>query len=279
MEKYCYLNGKILDIKDAKVSVTDIGILRGFGVFDGLRTYNGKPFLFDKHFERFQHSAKMLGLKIPLSKKETKNIIIKLAKKNKVSDTSVRIVLTGGESEDGTGFDPNKPTFYILLHTLLPISVKMYEEGVKLITVDYQRELPEAKTNNYITKLANNSKRLKQDAHEILYISNGLVLEGATCNVFIIKNDKLITPKENILFGTRRWLVLKVAKNNFKIEERKVKTKELFDADEAFITSCNRDILPVTKIDGKLIGDGKVGKNTQRLIKLYKQYVDNHTEG
>ena len=105
------------------------------------------------------------------------------------------------------------------------------------------------------------------------------MLEGATCNVFIIKNDKLITPKENILFGTRRWLVLKVAKNNFKIEERKVKTKELFDADEAFITSCNRDILPVTKIDGKLIGDGKVGKNTQRLIKLYKQYVDNHTEG
>ena len=278
MEKYCYLNGKIIDIKDAKVSITDIGILRGFGVFDGLRTYDGKPFLFDKHFERFQHSAKMLGLKIPLSKKETENIIIKLAKKNQVSDTSVRIVLTGGESEDGTGFDENKPTFYILLHTLLPISVKMYEDGISMITVNYQREFSEAKTNNYITKLANNSKRLKQGAHEILYISNGFVLEGATCNIFIIKNNKLITPKDNILYGTRRWLTLKVAKKDFKIEERKVEAKELFSADEAFITSCNRDILPVTKIDGKLIGDGNVGKNTKRLMKLYKQYVDGHTK-
>lgn len=274
MEKYCYLNGKIIDIKDAKVSVTDIGLLRGFGVFDGLRTYNGKPFLFDKHFDRFQHSAKMLGLKIPLSKTKIENIIIELTKKNKVSNTSVRIVLTGGESKDGTGFDPSNPTLYILLHTLLPISVKMYENGVSIITINHQREFPEAKTNNYITKLANNSKKLKQNAHELLYIYNGYVLEGATCNIFIFKKNKLITPKDNILYGTRRWLALKVAKNNFEIEERKVKTEELFDADEAFITSCNRDILPVTIIDGKKIGRGKVGPNTKKLMGLYNNYIE-----
>jgi len=188
----------------------------------------------------------------------------------------VRIVLTGGDSADGTNFDKEHQTFFILFHTLLPISEAMYQNGVKLITVEHQRELSEAKTNNYITKLTNESFKKESKAHELLYINEGYVLEGATCNFFLVKNNKLITPKQDILFGTRRWLVLKVAQNHFKIEERKISVRELWNADEAFITSCNRDILPVTQIDNKKIGNGKVGPNTKILIELYKNYVKKH---
>jgi len=273
MEKYCYLNGKIVETKKANVSVTDIGILRGFGVFDGLRTYNGKPFLFERHYNRLKNSAKIIGLKFPLSKNETRIIIENLAKKNKVENTSVRIVLTGGNSENGTSFESKKPTFFILLHTLLPLSKEMYKNGVKMITVNHQREFPESKTNNYITKLKSESLRIKQKAHEILFVKNGYALEGATCNFFIFKNNKLITPKDDILFGIRRWLTLKVAKNHFKVEERKVKLSELLSADEAFITSTNRDILPVTIIDSHKIGNGKVGSDTKKLMELYNNYI------
>lgn len=276
MEKYCYLNGKILNIEKARVSITDIGLLRGFGVFDGLRTYNGKPFLFDKHFDRFCQSAKIVGLKVPVSKDEAKSIIKNLVHKNEAKDTSVRMVLTGGESADGTSFNMEKPTFYVLLHTLTPISMKMYENGVKMVTVNHQRELPRAKSNNYITKLTNESLRIKERAHELLYTKDGIVLEGATCNVFMFKGGKLITPKDDILLGTRRWLTLKVAKGHFKIEERKVKVSELLNADEAFMTSANRDILPVTQINDQKIGNGKVSSNTKKLTKLYKEYIESN---
>jgi len=273
MEKYCYLNGKILNIEKAKVGVADIGLLRGFGVFDGLRTYNGKPFLFEKHFDRFCQSAKIVGLNVPVSKDEAELIIEKLVIKNKARETSIRMVLTGGESPDGTSFNVEKPTFYVLLHTLAPISMKMYENGVKMVTVNHQREMPRAKSNNYITKLSQEYFRTKEGAHELLYIEDDFVLEGATCNVFMFKNSKLITPKDDILLGTRRWLTLNVAKDHFEIEERKVELSEFLNADEIFMTSTNRDILPVTQLNDQKIGNGKVGNNTKLLMKLYQEYI------
>lgn len=274
LEKYCYLNGKILNTKDACVSVADIGLLRGFGVFDFLRTYNGKPFLFDRHIKRFEKSAKLAGLRIPISRQEIENIIIKLLKQNRVSEAGVRIVLTGGESPDGLDWNEKTTTFFILVQEIHNHSKEMYEKGVKLISYNFAREKPEAKSNNYLTKLQLNSELTKKRAHEILYFKNDIVLEGATCNFFIFRGNTLITPKDDILIGTRRWLTLKLAKGLFKIEERPIKISELDKATEAFITSTTRDILPVTKIDQKKIGDGKVGKNTKILMNLYAKYIE-----
>lgn len=274
MEKYCYLNGKIIETKKAKVSITDIGLLRGFGVFDALKTYDGRPFLFAHHYKRIVNSAKMIGLHFPISQEQTEKIIRELVKKNKASDISVRIVLTGGESTDGTNYNAAKPTVYILMHKAEIFHPDLYRKGAKLITVEYGREVPKSKTNNYITKLKNDSLKHAKKAHELLYINNGNVLEGATCNIFIFKGNTLITPKDNILIGTRRELVLKIAHNQFKIEERDIKLKELLSADEVFITSCNRGIMPVTQIDNKKIGTGKVGINAQKLMAMYAEYVN-----
>ncbi len=273
MEKYCYLNGKIIETKNAKISINDIGILRGFGCFDFLRTYNGVPFLFNDHLRRFFNSANLMNLKPPISADEIKKIVGKLIIKNKAKNVGIRILLTGGYSFDGFSWNKNKPTFAILMQKLHLPDKKLYRDGIKLITYDYQRELPLAKTNNYATKLKLDSFRQEKKAFEILYLNNGNILEGASCNFFIFKNDVLITPKDDILLGTRRRLIINLAKKFFKVEERTLKLGEINEASEAFVSSTTRDILPVVKIDNINIGNGKVGNNTKKLIELYKNYV------
>ena len=279
MEKYCFLNDQIIPFSEAKISINDIGILRGFGVFDFLRTYNSETFLVNQHLERLEKSAEMINLKLPIPKNEIKKIINKLIAKNKIKNAGIRIVLTGGPSADGIEWNNKSSTFFVIMKKLPLKDMKIYKEGVKLITIDHQRELPEAKTNNYITKLKSENLKRQEKAHEILYTSKGKVLEGATSNIFMFKNNQLITTKKGILHGTRRWVVLKLAKKEFKIQEKDIKLKELLESGEAFITSTTRDIVPVTKIDNKKISDGKVGKNTKLLMETYEQYVNNHTKG
>jgi len=272
--KYCYLNGKIIELKDAKVSVTDIGVLRGFGVFDFLKVKDGKMLLIDRHLERLNNSIEKTNLKLPVSRGEIIKIIDKLLEKNKVADAGVRIVLTGGESVDGMTYNPSKPTIFILLQELHQYPDKIYQNGVKLITFEHQRELPEAKTNNYITKMKLQGEKEKAGAFEILYVYKGHVLEGATSNFFIFKNDTLITAKkDDILLGTRRGLVLELAREKFEIEERKINIEELRQANEAFIVSTTPNIVPVVQIDGQKIGDGKVGANTKYLMERLGNYL------
>ncbi len=268
---YCYFNGKIIPEKDAKISVNDIGLLRGFGIFDYMRTYNGKLVLADRHFRRFRNSAKEVGLKIPVSDKEIRKIIEKLIKKNKVRNAGIRIVLTGGESSDGLTFSLKTPTFFILTQELKAFNPEFLTRGVKLITHENLREKNRAKTINYVTKLSLKKAMESKKAYEILYIHEGNILECSTCNFYIFKGDVLITAKDNILLGTRRGMILQLAKKRFKIEERPVSISELKEAAEAFISSTTRGIIPVTVVDDIKIGDGKVGKNTKDLINLLDQ--------
>lgn len=273
MVRYCYLNGRFVAVNKAQVSVFDLGLLRGFAVFDFLRAYNGQLFMIDEHLMRLEKSARQLNLKIPYTKKEIKNIIARLLQKNKLKEAGIRIVITGGKSEDGISYNFHSPTFFILAHTPPSNLSAMYQVGAKLITYEHQREVPQAKTTNYLTLLKLQNLKKKNDAAEILYIAGGCILEGATSNFFIFKGDTLITPKDNILFGTRRKLVLELARSKFDIEERPIKLEEMNEATEAFITSSFRDILPVVKIDNTKISNGKVGQNTKKLMNIFNQYV------
>ena len=271
MKKYCYLNGKILSESEAKISLKDIAILRGYGVFEFLRTYNSKPFLLKEHFTRLRKSAKNLNLQLPISQKELFKQIKKLLLKNKFKESAIKLVLTGGQIIDSRGmeYDKNSPTFFILVDKLQELPKSFYQKGVKLITYEHLREIPGAKTINYITaiKLQNLCKRKK--AFDILYTQNGFLLETTTSNFFIFKKDKLLTPKKNILIGLTRNFVIKLAKNKFKVEERDIDLKELERAEETFIASTTKEILPVVKIDNKIIGNGRVGKRTRYLMDLF----------
>jgi branched-chain amino acid aminotransferase len=267
---YCYFNQEIISEEKAGISLRDLGLLRGYGAFEVLTVYQGKTFLFEEHFKRLENSAKKLHLKIPVSKKKLETIIKKLVSKNKFQSASVRIVLTGGFSEDGITLG-KKATFFILVNKIKEFKKRNYLQGVKLITTEYQREIPRAKISNYIHAIQLQKKREKSKALEVLYVSQGLVLEASTSNFFIFKKNVLITPRRNVLLGTIRTFILKIARKKFKVYERDIRFQELKEADEAFLTATIKGVLPVVRIDNFKIGNGKVGDNTQWLMKEYKR--------
>ena len=269
---YCFINGKIVKENRAKISVNDIGLHRGYGVFEVLRTYNGKPFLLNEHLKRLNRSGSNLNLKIPYNKNEISKIVNTLIEKNKFPESLVKIIVTGGESSDGVTI-AKKPTIIILNKLLPPVDPKIYQRGVKLLTFEYQRFIPLVKNLNYIELLRNQKRLKKEKAFNLLYISDAKVLEGATCNIFIFKNNKLITPDNLILKGTTRNLVLKLARKHFRIEKRDVMLKELLNSDEVFITSTSKGIVPVVQIDNKIIKYGKPGSNTKKIIILFNQFI------
>jgi branched-chain amino acid aminotransferase len=276
-KNYCCFNGKIVPANSALICPDDLGVLRGYGVFDVMKTVNGKIFLFGEHFKRLSDSADYLGVELPVKKTEIETIIKKLISKNKINQASIRIALTGGRSADAMRFDSQTPTFYILVSEFKPLKKELFKNGIKLATVNRGRDMAEIKTTNYIAAVKNiNERQKKEKFFEILYVSNGIVLEASTSNFFAFIGGKLIAPKDNILKGITRNLVIKLAKKEFEVEERELKIDELNLATEAFITATNKDTVPVVQIDDKKIGDGKPGKNTKRLMEIFEEFVKNY---
>jgi len=281
LKKYMYLNGKIVPADRPAILISDVGFMRGYGAFDFMRTHNGKIFRWSDHWARFNNSAKVLGLKINLDQKEAEKIIYSLIKKNKLKEAGIRLVISGGPAIDAglVNFDPKKSTLAILIEDTHGLPEKLFKTGAKLITFDYQRPLAEAKNFNYLWAIKLASKKKQAGAIELLYVASGKVLECATSNFFLIKGNKLITSKTNVLSGITRKVVLELAKKNFKdlkIEEREVGVEELKTADEAFITATNKCVLPIVKIDNYKIGNGQPGPKTQELIKIFADYTKNY---
>lgn len=276
LKKYCYLNKKIVPLNKARINPNDIGLLRGYAVFDFLRTYNGKLFLLKNHFNRLRKSANELNLKIPRSESNVKKIIKTLLKKNKMPEAGVRIILTGGNMKNDMN-PGNAPTMLILTEKLKKLPKNVYSTGAKLITFEYQRDVPLAKTTDYLMAIKLQPLRRQNEAIEILYTKNGLILECTTGNFFIFKNKTLITPKNNVLIGTTRNLVIKLAKKaKFSVEERNLPLNEIKSANETFITATTKEIVPIIQINGQKIGNGKIGKNTRILMELFQEYTQNY---
>jgi len=268
---FCYFNGNFLPLKEIRISPFDLGLLRGFAVFDYFLVLNKKPVFVDHHLARFDKSAHFLWPDFRYSSLEIKQIIQKLIQKNNLEQGAIRLVLTGGESPDGKTFQ--KGSFFILIENYTPLPKQFYQKGVKLITQEYQRFLPEFKTTNYFLSILNQPRLKKEKALEILYIWQGNVLEASTSNFFIFKKDSLITPKKNILLGITRKKVLELAQRHFQVEERNLKWSEVLKADEAFLTATGKGVLPVTKINQYKIGSGQPGPKTKFLMELFNQLL------
>lgn len=270
---YCFLNGKIIPFDQAWIRPDDLGVVRGFGVFDFLRTYNGKPATLERNLKRLRNSAQILGLVVPFSDEEITDAIATLLQKNAYAESSIRIVLTGGVSPDL--FTPQKTsTFYILVAAVQNLAKEVYEKGTKLITCEHLRVFPEAKTLNYLLAVQKINERTEAGAIEILFTYQGKVLECSTSNFYIFKGDSLVTAKKNILGGVTRQIVLGLAQKEFQVEERDVLISELDQANEAFLTASNKKIVPVVMIDGRQIGNGKVGENTKKLMQAFESYMN-----
>lgn len=272
-KNYCYFGGKVTTLDKASISPYDIGLLRGYGVFDVMCTQNGKPFLLEEHWERFQNSAKELNLRIPVNKKKFRDIVEKLIKKNGYEKSTIRTVLTGGVSSNGFNHE-GKETFFILIEKFDTLPKNVFEKGAGIVTLEYNRDLPHAKITNYIRAIKMQKEKLKNKAIEIVYVKGNNVLEASTSNIFVVKNGEIVTTKQEILHGITRNLTLRLARGaGFKVKERKIKKTELFSADEVFLTASNKDVVPVVKVDGDKIGNGKPGKITKKIIQEFEQFV------
>lgn len=272
---YCYVNGKIIPEKDAFLSVRDIGILRGYAVFDVMRTYGKAPFLLSEHFERLERSTTALGLRVPFSEKKFTNIVRELCEKNGCTNAMIRTVITGGETKDGMHFQRNAQSVFVMMAPIHALSKKIYETGAVLETLEHRRELPHAKTTNYITAITWHNTPRRKPVFDALYIWRGKVLEATTSNFFIVKGDTLITPKRDVLHGITRNTVIALARKTIRVVERDITVRELKTADEAFLTATNKAIVPVVMIDGRKIGSGKPGKRTKALMSAFAEYVKN----
>jgi branched-chain amino acid aminotransferase len=265
---FCFLNSQIIPINEAKISPLDIGILRGFGIYEGIAAFSGEPFRFADHWGRFVKSAQAFNLNIPITEEKALKVIKELlSKNNHTLRANIRMILTGGEAINGIEYNFESPTFYILTENHTPLESEIYQSGGRLVTYNFKRQFPEFKTTNYINAVNLQEFRKAEEAVEVLYTNEGEVLECATSNIFLVKDGKISTPAEGVLFGITRKVVLEIAPET---EERIIEESELSAADEIFITSSFKDIVPITKVDDFVIGNGRLGAKTLDLMAKFK---------
>ncbi len=271
--KTYYVAGQFVASNKAVLPVDDLAILRGFGVCDIMRTFNGKPYLMDAHIQRLINSASKIGLDLPWSKKELTKIVLQTLEKNNLkAEANIRIVITGGSSTDYF-YPQDSPRLIVLITDLNPLPDTWYTKGVKVITRHEERALPGAKVISYIPAAMAMQEAKKQDAVEAIYMNTKEeVLEGTTSNLFAVFKGVLVTPFDGVLNGTTRQAIISLAEDFCSIEEKPIKLKTLLTADEMFITGTNKGVVPVVQVDDTVIGTGVPGKLTQKFMHSLEQH-------
>ena len=272
-----YLNDKFLENDEAVLHVSDLSMQRGYAVFDFFRTINGVPLFFADHLDRFYASANSLHLIVRKKNGELATIIHEVIKRSSFSEPGIRIMLKGGYSSDN--YHPAEPNLLITCNPVKTATQADFEKGYSIITHEYQRELPNVKSINYLMAVSLQPLMKEKQVDDILYFKNGLISEFPRSNIFIItKDNKLVTPAHNILAGITRKNVMALAAEKMEVEEREITTEELMNAAEVFLTSTTKRILPIVKIDNKIIGNGKPGKITTVLYEAFLELEDSFVQ-
>lgn len=272
-----YIDGEFLPADNARIPVDDLAVLRGYGIFDLLRTYHGRPFMLGEHLDRLRHSADQVNMKLPWTRNELIRVVRNTLKRNAHHrESNVRVIITGGSSPDFIT-PPDKPRLLVLVTPLPTYPEWWYTRGVKLITVTSERNIPGVKSTNYMAATMALAKAREREAIEAVYVNgDGHVLEGATSNIFAFFKDRLFTPDTGILPGITRKIVLEIVQGVYDIKAGIIARDELVNADEVFITSSNKEVVPVVQLDRLTIGDSTPGPRTKAVMKLYSEFVKNH---
>jgi branched-chain amino acid aminotransferase len=282
-ELLVWLNGELVPKSQAKVSVFDHGFLYGDGVFEGIRAYNGKVFMLDEHLDRLYDSAKSIWLTIPLTKEQMRDAILQTLRANKLRDAYIRVVVSRGEGD--LGLDPRKcpkPNIVIITDRIELFPEELYERGIEMVTVSVRRNSPQAlnpniKSLNYLNNILAKIEAINAGKPEGLMLTlDGYVAEGTGENIFIVKRGELFTPPAymGILKGITRQVVMKLAQEEgIPVHEAVLTLHDVYIADECFLTGTGAEIIPVVKLDGRVIGDGVPGPMTKTLIQKFRQYT------
>lgn len=274
-----YIDGKYFDKNHAKISVFDHGLLYGDGVFEGIRAYNGRVFKLKEHIDRLFCSAKAILLSIPMSHSGIMRAVVETCRQNRIRDGYIRLVVTRGA---GTlGLNPNrcrKPSLIIIADKIQLYPARLYQVGMEIVTVPTARNLhsavnPAIKSLNYLNNILAKIEANNAGCEEAVMLNaEGFVAECTGDNLFIVKNGGLFTPplSAGALYGVTRQTVLDLARESgLAVAEPNLTRYDLFNADECFLTGTGAEIIPVVKIDGRIIGTGKPGPITQALVAQY----------
>ncbi|MBI5198992.1 MAG: branched-chain-amino-acid transaminase [Nitrospirae bacterium] len=283
---FIYLNGRLVPEEKARVSVFDHGFLYGDGIYETMRAYCGVVFMIDEHIRRLFRSGELIKLKIVRPPDEIKRAIYNTLSKNRLKDAYIRLSISRGPGE--IGLDPGlcpKPTIVIITKRFKEYPEEIYKKGVRVSIVKTRRNAPEAlnpkiKSLNFLNNILAKIEAKEAGVYEAVMLNyRGYLAEGTITNIFFVKDGSLFTPsvEAGILDGITRKLIMKVAKGNgVKVEEGLYTPESLYGADEAFITNTTLEILPVTKVDNKTIGNGIPGPITGELHKGYKEEVERY---
>ena len=276
-----YIDGEFFDQADAKISVFDHGLLYGDGVFEGIRFYNGRVFRMEAHMNRLWESARSICLEIPISREEMDEALLETIRQNGLRDGYVRLIVTRGVGN--LGLNPvqcKRPSVIIIASTIALYSEETYRRGLTVVTVATRRMgpgtlNPAIKSLNYLNNVLARIEANLADADEALMLNDaGNVAECTADNVFIVKGGQIMTPPitAGALRGITRSVVFDVAAElDIKISEPELTRHDLYIADEAFLTGTAAEVVPMVKVDGRIIGDGKPGAITKRTIARFRE--------
>jgi len=270
-----FIDNKIVPERNALIPISDSAYLYGIGLFETLRASGGTVLFFKLHDARLRGNAKRIGLKLPLSSQHFLEAITSLLRRNRLQEATVRVMLS--ETSEG------KPRLVITAKPFQPYPKRCYDQGARTVfaqsfTAD-SKSLSPIKTTSYLSRMIPRREAAKRGADEALLVSEkGFVTEAASSNLFIVKKGILLTPplSDGLLAGTRRKVVMELAKKlKLTLKEKSLKPKDLFQADEIFITSSLKDIMPVGWVEGKNIGTLAPGPVTLRLRAALNRSITN----
>lgn len=270
------INGKWMDEKKAKISVLDNAFLYGDGFYDTMRTYNGQVLELEFHLKRLIHSAHVMNIELPWSENQLRNWIQGTADRNKAKTARVRITISRGCNT--FDFTCTKDPMAVVTCEPLVLNPKDYSDGVSVVTMKLHRVLPEIKTVGLTHMVVAYKDLFPKGIYEALMVSNnGTIPEGASTNLMIIKKGKLITPKSGMLPGlTRKRVMILAKKLGIPVVQKNFKLAALKSADEIFLTNRPREVIPVTRLNGKKVRSGKPGPITKKLMAAYQDYIQSY---
>lgn len=283
MQLQIWLDGKLVPKGEATVSVYDHGLLYGDGVFEGIRVYAGKVFENDAHVRRLYDSAKAIRLEIPMTPAEMTAAIEQTFRANNFKDCYVRVVVTRGAGD--LGLDPRKsvrPTVFIICDKLNVYPAEMYEHGMAVITSSYQRNHPNAtppriKSLNYLNNVLAKIEANDAGVPEAIMLNHlGNVAECTADNIFLVRDGIVTTPSKDqcALEGITRAVIIRLAGElKIPLVEGVVQRQDVYVADEIFVTGTGAEVMPITKVDGRKIGDGVAGPVTKQFLAAFHARV------
>jgi len=277
-----FVSGKIVDEKRAKLSISDRGFLYGDGLFETMRAYEGRVFKLEEHLRRLYDSAKIISLKISLSRDELKKTIYQLLRLNKLKDAYIRLAVSRGEGRVGLNANTAKSSSAVIITKKFnPYPERLYKNGLSAAISSVRRNedsvLSRIKSSNYLNNIIARIEVQKKGFDDAVVLNNGgEVACGAVSNIFIVNKDNLLTPhrESGILLGiTRKVIINEAPKAGFKVKEAFIKPRALYSAEEVFFTNTLMEVMPVTSVDGKKIRSGKVGEAARAIHDLLKRQI------